>query len=355
MGSKRDYCRAGVEEIPRVLMKQSLFVFCLLAGLTAVSQQTYTIKAFLPEWNGGSIILTNNDVKVGSGRITGDVFSFTAQIKNAGFGALHISKEGKNLVFPFFIEAGTISIRAGSVYKLFAFGTPLNDAYKKFQERTDSLALFYTLPEFKNTRREIAAGLIKNDPGSLLSLRLLKDLFYLDPSANDSVYYSLYRMIADSLKETSIGKKIGEESSVRFYTSPGKNSPEIVLPDVNDMPAFVYAPGKVTIIHFWASWCLPCKRELLELKKTLVKYKDRDLQVVTVSLDKDLAAWKRSIEPASMNWKQLLDRKAFEGEAAKLFGVKNIPANFLIDSNGKIMARHINVTEIENLISEFHD
>jgi thiol-disulfide isomerase/thioredoxin len=336
-------------------MKLFSLIFILLAGLTSSSQRSFTIKAFLPEWEGATVIVSKNDLKAGSGRINGDIFSFTSQVKEDGFGVLHLSKNGKKLVFPFFVEAGTISIRAGSEFKLFAYGTPLNNAYKKFQEETDSLALIYPALKYKDIKREHAAAIIADQPGSLLSLRLLKELFYLDPSANDSIYYSLYRLLTDSLKQTAIGKKIGEEASVRFYTSPGSHVPVISLQNEKDQPAFVFSPGKITIIHFWASWCLPCKRELADLKKTLAKYHDRNVQVVTVSLDKDPAAWKRSIEPASMNWQQLLDRKAFEGEAAKLFGVKNIPANFLVDSDGKMIARHINVSEIENLISEFHD
>ena len=336
-------------------MKLFTCIFFLLSVLTARAQQSFTIKAFLPEWEGAQVVVSKNDLKAGSGRVIGDIFSFTSQLKEAGFGTLHISKNGKKLVFPFFVEAGTISIRAGSAFKLFAYGTPLNNAYRKFQEETDSLALISAFSKYREVKREHAAAIIADQPGSLLSLRLLKELFYLDQTANDSTYYSLYRSLSDNLKQTVIGKKIGEEASVRFFTSPGSNVPVISLQNEKDQQAFVFNPGKITIIHFWASWCLPCKRELADLKNTLAKYSDRNVQMVTVSLDKDPAAWKRSIEPAGMNWQQLLDRRAFEGEAAKLFGVKNIPANFLVDSNGKILARHINVREIENLISEFHD
>jgi thiol-disulfide isomerase/thioredoxin len=336
-------------------MKQSLFIFCLITGLSAASQHSFTIKAFLPEWDGASVVVSKNDLKIGSGRIAGDIFSFTSQVNEEGFGLLHISRNGRNLVFPFFIEAGTISIRAGSEYKVFAYGTPLNNAYRKFQEETDSLAVFASSSGYKSMKREKAAAYIRDHPGSLLSLRLLKELFYLDPTANDSVYYSLYQLLSDSLKQTVSGRKIEAESTVRFYTSPGRQVPVLSLQNENDQPVFVYTPGNITIIHFWASWCIPCKRELVELKKTFAKYSDRKMQVVTISLDRDVAAWKRSIEPGAMNWHQLLDRKAFEGEAAKLFGVKNIPSNFLVDSDGKILARNINVSEIENLISEFHD
>jgi thiol-disulfide isomerase/thioredoxin len=336
-------------------MKLFPYLFFLLAGLTARSQQSFTIKAFLPEWNGATVVVSKNDLKAGSGRITGDIFSFTSQVKEAGFGTLHISKNGKKLVFPFFLESGTISIRAGSEFKLFAYGTPLNNAYKEFQDETDSLAVISGFTKYKEIKRQHAATFIADQPGSLLSLRLLKELFYLDPSANDSIYYSLYQLLSDSLQQTVIGKRIGEEASVRFFTSPGSNVPVISLQNENDQPAFIFSPGRITIIHFWASWCVPCKRELADLKSMLAKYGERNVKVVTVSLDKDPAAWKRSIEPPTMNWQQLLDRKAFEGKAAKLFGVKNIPANFLVDSDGKIIARHINVREIENIISEFHD
>lgn len=355
VGSNRDYCRAGVEDFPRVTMKPYILIFLLMYCLSAGAQQSFTIKAFLPGWEGGTVILMKNDVRVGSGRITGDVFSFTSQIRNAAFGTLHLSKQGKNLVFPFFLEAGTISIRAGSEFKLFAFGTPLNDEYKKFQVTSDSFATGQTVSAFKHIRREMAADYITTHPASLLSLRLLKEWFYLDPAANDSLYYSLYHVISDSLKQTTTGKKIGEEVAVRYFTAPGKTAPVITLTDTNEKPALLFSPGKITIVHFWASWCLPCRREAVELKNLLARYKDRNVQVVTVSLDKDPAAWKRSLEATSAGWQQLLDRKAFDGEAARVFGVKNIPANFLIDSNGRMMARHINVTEIENLISEFHD
>ncbi len=110
--------------------------------------------------------------------------------------------------------------------------------------------------------------------------------------------------------------------------------------------------GKYTLIVFWASWCVPCRAEHPGLNLLYEDYKDKAFKMVGVSLDKEKQKWTKAIMKDQLNWTQVIDPNAFEGKIALHYDIESVPANFLLDKEGKILGVNLTPKEIEGIIKK---
>ncbi len=97
--------------------------------------------------------------------------------------------------------------------------------------------------------------------------------------------------------------------------------------------------GKVLLLDFWASWCGPCRREIPNVKRAYEKYHDKGFEVLGISLDRRRAAWLKAMDDLALPWPNISDVKGWQCAAAKLYQVRSIPATFLLDRDGRIIAK----------------
>ncbi len=105
------------------------------------------------------------------------------------------------------------------------------------------------------------------------------------------------------------------------------------------------------LIDFWASWCPPCRAENPNVVAAYKKYKDKNFTVLGVSLDNDRDKWKQAIEKDGLNWTQVSDLKGWDSETAAMYGVQSIPANFLLDPSGKIIATNLRGDDLDRVLN----
>jgi len=125
------------------------------------------------------------------------------------------------------------------------------------------------------------------------------------------------------------------------------------LPDLRgDSLRLSSMKGKVFLLDFWASWCMPCRSSNKTLVKLYSRYKDKGLEILGVSLDDNRNAWKRAVTRDRISWLQINDSKGWDAPSAAKWQVDAIPASFLIDKDGNVVAINAEKKELEDKIRQ---
>jgi thiol-disulfide isomerase/thioredoxin len=129
----------------------------------------------------------------------------------------------------------------------------------------------------------------------------------------------------------------------------GQPAYEIVLPDITGKTQKLSDhKGKVVLIDFWASWCGPCRKANPSLALLYSKYKSKGFEIFGVSIDDEKNAWKKAIKNDNISWKQVIARGGWDSPVALQWKLEQIPASFLLDREGKVIAVDPSKEDIEN-------
>jgi thiol-disulfide isomerase/thioredoxin len=135
--------------------------------------------------------------------------------------------------------------------------------------------------------------------------------------------------------------------------APGMAFPDFDEKDVDGKPLSVANyKGKVVLVDFWATWCGPCLLELPQIQKAYDEYHDKGFEIIGVSLDEDKDRLQQFIKQKKMPWPQFFDGKKWENKLAVKYGVEAIPTGFLLDRNGKIIAKIMSGDELDAQIKK---
>ncbi len=343
-----------MKKIRKKIKKYYLLITFILASFQAMAQDV-SIKAFLPYWHHAVVQLSIDGKVVHKDSIRNDIYSYSGSAGEIKQATLEIKRKNKTATFlALFIEPGLIKIRDEG-QRIVAYGTPINDAFYKLNKSFDSMALLQKnlhSNEIMLFKRKLAESYIFKHPASLISHRLLNDYFYLNNDANDTVYYSLFQSLDESIKYSYRAKKIRDEVEKRYATAVGRKAAFLQLLNLENNLIPLYETGVYTLINFWASWCVSCKKEFPALAEIYTKHKANALTIVSVSLDESKLAWKNALKKTNLPRKQLTDFRGWYGGVAARFGVKSIPNNFLLDKNGIIVGKNLSVEQLNKQLSQ---
>jgi peroxiredoxin len=191
---------------------------------------------------------------------------------------------------------------------------------------------------------------IKEHPGSFFSLSGLKEM----PKSVDLTKREfLFNSLSDSLKKSDAGIALVKKLETEQRTAIGAMAADFTQNDVNDKPVKLsHFRGKYVLLDFWASWCGPCRGENPNVLKAYQAYKDKDFTVLSVSLDNKKEAWLKAIADDKLTWTHVSDLKGWNNEVSAMYGVLSIPANFLIDPQGKIVAKNLRGEDLDKKLAE---
>ena len=192
---------------------------------------------------------------------------------------------------------------------------------------------------------------ILDHPTSYLSVNLLNALVY---PATDKRKLRLYKAVSEKLsprvKSSPLMAGVRERIDQRLYPLAGTAMPALTLKNENGVPTDIRKfRGKVLLIDFWASWCVPCRKEFPKLLSLYEKYKDQGFEILGISIDEKTESWKEAIKKDKLAWPQFIDEGAtFGGKASRLYKVTGVPAKFLVNKDGVIVAADVSMDQLEN-------
>jgi peroxiredoxin len=228
---------------------------------------------------------------------------------------------------------------------------------KTVEERKDSAWLIPTRALMQKIQKgydSVSRVFIASHLNSHISLLAFKEI-ELAYNFNPDTAAARFARFPSGLRESPTGKKLADLIATGKKTDVGKMALDFSQKDSTGKAVKLSDfRGQYVLLDFWASWCKPCRAENPNMLAAYNKFKDKKFTILGVSLDDEdgRRAWLHAVKQDGMPWTQVSDLKGFKSDAAVMYGVSAIPTNYLIDPNGKIIAKNLRGEELGRKLGE---
>tara|TARA_B100001750_G_scaffold231123_1_gene228837 strand:+ start:673577 stop:674707 length:1131 start_codon:yes stop_codon:yes gene_type:complete len=373
-------------------MKKLVVTLSILIGLSACNQKpegyTFTGNLTGEVENGTNVYLravgeNGQPVDIDTATVENGKFTFNGEMPAPEMHYVFV----ENLMgfTPVILENGEIMMKAqkDSLGMAEVTGTPQNEVFVDYMEKSKELtqraqsiqqdmqqanmsrdtataiSLRDEMMELQETYKDFEIDYIKTHPDALISALLIERAIGTGAVTSEEAQ-DMYDALSPEIKETKTAKGILEKLEAQKKaeeneknTSIGAKAPEFSAPDPEgNQLALADVLGKVTLVDFWAAWCKPCRAENPNVLAVYNKYHDKGLNIIGVSLDRTADAWKEAIEDDGLTWNHVSNVAYFNDPIAKLYNVNAIPAAFLLDENGVIVAKNLRGPALEAKVAE---
>lgn len=322
-------------------MKKIIIALALCLGITetqAQQESNLQLKGTVVDTVVKYVYLQRFDNKtfttIDSVKVTDGNFSFKTKVKLPELYGLSLNTA--NVPLYVFLEKTPITVKL----------SPLKNYNASVVEGSAAQELFET---YKKTRNVEISKFITEHPASIVSAyalyrnwsyrltpnQILENIALLDKSQQDSRYVKELKELVTVLNGLAVGKKAPD-----FVANNPDGKPVRLSENLNGY----------TLVDFWASWCAPCRKENPNIVSAYKEFHDKGFNVFGISLDKKKESWIKAIKDDHLDWQQVSELVYWNSEIAKLYGVRAIPANYLVDSKGIIVARNLRGEELQTTL-----
>jgi len=326
-------------------MKKILLGFTLFLGVAQTQAQETNLQlkgtvvdtvaqyVYLQKFH-NKMFTTIDSVKVKDGS-----FSFKTKVKTPELYGLSVNTANTPLYV--FLEKGLITVKL-SPAKYYSTSVVegsetqnLFDAYRKSKDV--EISKFIT----ENPKSIVSAYVLyRNWSYRLTPEQITQNIALLDKSQQNSTYVKELKELVTVLNGLQVGKKAPD------FTANNQDGKPVRLSE--NLKGY-------TLIDFWASWCAPCRKENPNIVAAYKQYHDKGFNIVGISLDKKKENWIKGIQDDNLNWLQVSELTYWNSTIAKLYGVRAIPGNYLVDSKGIIVARNLRGEDLQTTLKALLD
>lgn len=339
-------------------MKRFLMIAAAALALVGCGKE-YVVRGTIEGYTGEVKLMANKSTECFASATTEDgSFELKVDVDAPLFANLVVGDKQRMV----FVEEGTVTV-AGSLEDWGAVtvgGTKSNENFEAYRGEKKALMEAYVAATDDESRAvaeqnydKHSADAYEANKDNLFGLYLLAtELYY---GMNPDEILEAVEALPKALQKSHTAVTLRELAEAMKRVDVGQQYIELELPDKDGNMiklSDVLSKNKYVLLDFWASWCGPCMREVPFLLEDYAKYHDKGFEIYGVSLDKAREPWVAAMESKGLVWPNVSELKMWEDPSAKLYAVRSIPSNFLIASDGTIVARNLRGEELGKKLAE---